>query len=177
MEDVAALFFGAIIIMFFSYERFNRVTYDGGPQLKRLITILSPDRLRARRVVVNAYLFYALALEVIYFFLCIYAKPLPALGGPNLLSAEVGASKLPTDSSETANSLVNGFDQATDLWVRTLSTSDAALAANPGAAPHWTSRPANRIFAGKIRGSSRPPRDARANSFLHIGERRVDRQV
>ncbi|MGO7486606.1 hypothetical protein ACCT28_36255 [Rhizobium ruizarguesonis] len=131
MEDIVALLFGAVIIMFFSYERFNRVTYDGGQQLKRLISILSPDKLRARRIVVNAYLFYALTLEVIYFFLCIYAKLLPALGGPNLMSTEVGASKLPSGASETATSLVEGFDQATELWVRALSTSDAALVANP----------------------------------------------
>ncbi|MGO7919427.1 hypothetical protein ACC755_09685 [Rhizobium ruizarguesonis] len=129
MQDVGALLFGATIIMFFSYERFNRATYDGGQQLKRLVDLLSPDKLRARRVVLNAYLFYALTLVVIYLLFCVYAKLLPVLGGPNLFSAEIGANKLPSGSSETASNLVGGFNKALELW--TASLSDPSVAAVP----------------------------------------------
>jgi hypothetical protein len=97
MKDILALLFGAAIVVFFSYDRFNRTTDEAGQQLQRLVNLLSPDKLRSGRVVFNAYTFYALTFLVIYFFLCAYAELIPALGGPDLT---VGASKLPSLAGE-----------------------------------------------------------------------------
>ncbi|NKL74902.1 hypothetical protein [Rhizobium leguminosarum] len=97
MKDLLALLFGAAIVVFYSYDRFNRTTDEAGQQLQRLVNLLSPDKLRSGRVVFNAYTFYALTFLVIYFFLCAYAELIPALGGPDLT---VGASKLPSLASE-----------------------------------------------------------------------------
>lgn len=97
MKDLVALLFGAAIVVFFSYDRFNRTTDEAGQQLQGLVNLLSPDKLRSGRVVFNAYIFYALTFLVIYLFLCAYAELIPALGGPDLT---VGATKLPTLASE-----------------------------------------------------------------------------
>jgi hypothetical protein len=48
-QEVFALLFGAFIVVLFSYERFNRTTYDTGTRLERLVALLSPDKMRARR--------------------------------------------------------------------------------------------------------------------------------
>ncbi|MES0807902.1 hypothetical protein ABLO27_00365 [Roseibium sp. SCPC15] len=109
MSDLVALLFGALIIGFFSYERFNRATYEGRKQLERLVDLLTPDKLRARRVVLHAYLFYALTLLLIYFFLCAYAEVLPYLGGPELASGTIGASQLPSASSGDTSEFTTGF--------------------------------------------------------------------
>lgn len=97
MNDLLALLFGAAIVVFFSYDRFNRTTDETGQQLQRLVNLLSPDKLRSGRVVFNAYTFYALTFLVIYFFLCAYAELIPALGAPDFT---IGASKLPPLSGE-----------------------------------------------------------------------------
>jgi len=123
MQDIVALLFGAVIIMFFSYERFNRTTYDGGQQLKRLINLLTPDKMRARRVVLNAYLAYAFTLEMIYFFMCAYANMLTIIGAPDFSSADVGADKLPAASTEPAAAIVESFGKASEQWVQALSSA------------------------------------------------------
>ncbi len=124
MPNLVALLFGAAIVLFYSYERFNRVTYQGGRQLERLVNLLSPDKLRARRIVVHAYAFYALILLLIYFFLCAYAKLLPLVGGPDLA---VGASKLPVLPVDGAASVTTGFtagdDSAAIPWTQPLSSA------------------------------------------------------
>ncbi|MDW3223357.1 MAG: hypothetical protein R8G34_10790 [Paracoccaceae bacterium] len=97
MSDFAALLYGAVIIVFFSYERFNRTTYDVGKRLERLVSLLSPDKLRARRVVVQAWFFYTLALLIAYLMLCVYAQVLPAL---NIDPSIVGATDLPSGENE-----------------------------------------------------------------------------
>ncbi|MBY3158293.1 hypothetical protein HFO56_39015 [Rhizobium laguerreae] len=97
MKDLLALLFGAAIVVFFSYDRFNRTTDEAGQQLQRLVNQLSPDKLRSGRVVFHAYTFYALTFLVIYFLLCAYAELIPALGGPDIT---VGASKLPSLANE-----------------------------------------------------------------------------
>lgn len=109
MHDLVALLFGAVIIVFFSYERFNRATYEGGRQLRRLVDLLSPDQLRARRVFLNAYGFYAIALLLIYSFLCVYAELLPLLGGPNLTSDTLGADQLPAVPTAPPANATTGF--------------------------------------------------------------------
>lgn len=119
MPDGLALFVGAAIILFFSYERFNRTTHEGGRRLERVVSLLSPNKLRARRIVLRAYGFYALALIVIYLFMCAYAELLPMIGGPELDVSSMGASDIPVvalvetapttgfdpDSAETAQQL------------------------------------------------------------------------
>lgn len=129
MPDLVALLFGALIIVAFSYERFNRATYEGGRQLERLVTLLSPDKLRARRIVLRAYVFYAITLLIIYFFLCAYAEVIPLLGGPDLDAGALGASKLPTIQVEGAAPLTTGFDPGGEAgesgWKQPLSSADA----------------------------------------------------
>lgn len=128
MTNLVALLFGMAVVIFFSYERFNRTTDDVGKQLQRLVSLLSPDKLRSRRVVLNAYGFYAATFVLIYFFLCAYAELLPALGGPDLT---VGASKLP--ASPEVRAVVAGFTPANSsadfldaLWKQPLSSSTRA---------------------------------------------------
>ncbi|MCA1408517.1 hypothetical protein I6F26_30210 [Ensifer sp. IC3342] len=111
MPNLVALLFGAAIVLFYSYNRFNRVTYEGGRQMERLVNLLSPDKLRARRIVLHAYAFYALILLLIYFFLCAYAELLPLLGGPDLA---VGASKLPVPSADAPTAVIAGFAPSND---------------------------------------------------------------
>lgn len=101
MNNWLALLSGVVIVVLFSYERFNRTTDEAGQQLYRLVSLLSPDKLRSRRVVLNAYLFYAATFLLIYLFLCAYAELLPTLGGPDLT---IGASKLPPLPIPPANS-------------------------------------------------------------------------
>ncbi|MGO8047891.1 hypothetical protein ACC713_33980 [Rhizobium johnstonii] len=92
MPDLIALLVGATIVLFFSYERFNRTTDEAGQKLQRLVSLLTPDKLRSRRVVLNAYAFYATTFLLIYLILCAYAELIPTLGGPDL---GVGARTLP----------------------------------------------------------------------------------
>lgn len=105
MSGPVALVFGAFIIVFFAYDRFNRAGYEGSQQFERLVPYLSPDKLRARQVVLRAYLFYAATLLMIYFFLCIYAEVLPQFGA-SLSDAEtaVGATVIGASESSAAAS-------------------------------------------------------------------------
>jgi len=98
MSELQALLFGAAIVIVFSYERFNRTTFDSGMRLQRLIALLSPDQLRARRVVMRAWLFYTAALLLIYLVFCIYGEVLPALN----MSDAVGASALPNPDQSSS---------------------------------------------------------------------------
>lgn len=129
MSNLVALLLGAAIVLFYSYERFNRVTYEGGRQLERLVNLLSPDKLRSRRIVMHAYAFYALTLLLIYFFLCAYAKLLPQLGGPDLA---VGASQLPVlpadGSADVSTGFTPGNDNAAIPWTQPLSSAAAPVA-------------------------------------------------
>ena len=130
MPDTIALLFGMAIILVFSYDRFNVATYDGEARLDRLVTLISPDKLRARSTVLKAYSLYAGMLIVIYLFLCAYAEILPILGGPNLL-AEAGTSQLPVEAGEVPLADASGF----------VSVGDAAEAwAQPLAEPEMSSR-------------------------------------
>lgn len=121
MPDGLALFIGAAIIAFFSYDRFDRVTGEGARQLERVVSLLSPNKMRARRVVLRAYVFYALALLMIYFFLCAYAELLPLIGGPALDGNAIGASGIPVVGVETASQLTTGFNSSDILGDQQLS--------------------------------------------------------
>ena len=112
MNEVLALLFGAGIIVLFSYDRFNLATYDGEGRLDRLITLLSPDKLRARGTVLTAYAFYVGMLLVTYLILCAYAEILPVLGGQDL-RPEVGAAELPSAAATpTRNTSSDGLSNA-----------------------------------------------------------------
>jgi hypothetical protein len=108
MPNLVALMFGAVIVAVFSYERFNQASYAAGRRLERLVSLLSPEQLRARRVVLKAYVLYAAALLLIYFFLCAYAQFLPYIGGPDLTS-QIGASELPATSTAGPPPAMTGF--------------------------------------------------------------------
>ncbi len=110
MPDGLALFIGAAIIAFFSYDRFDRVTHQGGRQLERVVSLLSPNKMRARRVVLRAYVFYALALLIIYLFMCAYAELLPLVGGPALNGEAMGASGIPVAGVDVTSQLTTGFN-------------------------------------------------------------------
>jgi hypothetical protein len=137
MTDVVALLFGAVIVIFFSYERFNRTTDEAGQQMLRLAKLLSPDKLRSRGVVTNAYFFYAATFVVIYLFLCAYAQLIPALGGPNI---PVGATKLPVleQSAVVKVNPTTGFTAASEGDV-----SDFAMIQPPDASVDRAPRQGN----------------------------------
>ncbi len=126
MSDTFALLFGAAIVFFFSYDRFNLATYEGDGRIDRLVALVSPDKLRARGTVLKAFLFYAVMLLIIYVFLCAYAELVPLLGGPNIAPDATGASQLP-DSSSTASQPATGFSPvsggAVEAWAQPLSGS------------------------------------------------------
>ncbi|PTM76737.1 hypothetical protein [Cereibacter johrii] len=113
MSSVVALLVGAAVVVLFSYDRFNRASYETGRQLERLVDLLTPEKLRARRIILRAYFFYALAMLAIYFFLCAYAELLPQLGATGLPAPET-ASPLP-GSDGAAGAL--GIDPATSLTI------------------------------------------------------------
>jgi len=107
--EVAALVFGALIVSAFSFERFNRPSYDERYELDKLVALLPPDQLRARRVVFHAFSLYLLALLVLYFLGCAFANLLQFLGFEPSIGAETGP------DSETENSL--GIPPAVSLSV------------------------------------------------------------
>ncbi len=113
MSSVVALLVGAAVVVLFSYDRFNRASYETGRQLERLVDLLTPEKLRARRIILRAYFFYALAMLAIYFFLCAYAELLPQLGATGLPAPET-ASPLP-GAGGAAGAL--GIDPATSLTI------------------------------------------------------------
>ncbi|WP_422049025.1 hypothetical protein [Shimia sp.] len=131
MHDIVALFFGVGIIIAFSHERFNRISYETGKRLDRLVSFLTPDKLRARRQVTYAYFIYTLSLIILYLILCGYAEILlPLIGGQNLLP-EIGASTLPSEAStspppasDTAPEPTTGFapmeSSAIEFWIANL---------------------------------------------------------
>lgn len=96
-SDVAALLFGTGIIIAFSYERFNRISYDTSRRLERLVSFLTPDKMRARQKVGYAYFIYTLTMVIAYLVLCAYSSVLfPLIGAEGLLpTADIGASGLP----------------------------------------------------------------------------------
>ncbi|TCS60281.1 hypothetical protein EDD52_115101 [Primorskyibacter sedentarius] len=112
MSDGLALFIGAAIIAFFSYDRFDRETHQGGRQLERVVSLLSPNKMRAQRVVLRAYIFYALALLVIYLFMCAYAELLPYFGGPDFGGEAIGAREIPIVGADNASQVTTGFNPA-----------------------------------------------------------------
>jgi hypothetical protein len=112
MTDGLALFLGAAIIAFFSYDRFDRVTHQGGRQLERVVSLLSPNKMRARHVVLRAYVFYALALIIIYLFMCAYAELLPYVGGPGLDGEAVGAQGIPIAGVDATSLQTTGFNSS-----------------------------------------------------------------
>lgn len=79
MSEGLALLFGAAIVAFFSYERFNRATYEAGSRLERLVLLVSPNKLRARRIVLQAWMSYAGMLLIIYLIFCAYAEVIPGI--------------------------------------------------------------------------------------------------
>lgn len=77
----AALAFGAVVVVLFARDQFNRPSYEGARELTRLIALLTPSAMRRRNVYWRAYCFYAGILLLIYFVLCAYGLILaPALG-------------------------------------------------------------------------------------------------
>lgn len=131
MHDIVALIFGVGIIIAFSHERFNRISYETGKRLDRLVLFLTPDKLRARRQVTYAYFIYTLSLIILYLILCAYAEVLlPLIGGQSLLP-EIGASTLPTEASTSTAPLsdassepTTGFapmgTSAVEFWIESL---------------------------------------------------------
>ena len=139
MPDVVALLFGVGIIIAFSYERFNRISYETGRRLERLVKLLTPDKLRARRQVTYAHFLYSLALIVLYLILCAYAEVLlPLIGGGELIP-DVGASALPEAApaapATTAATVPTGYSPmdkpAVAFWTDGLTTAATVVQTAP----------------------------------------------
>ncbi|MDC0657178.1 hypothetical protein N6L27_04125 [Leisingera sp. SS27] len=137
MNDIVALSFGVGIIIAFSHERFNRISYETGKRLDRLVLFLTPDKLRARRQVTYAYFIYTLSLIILYLILCAYAEVLlPLIGGQSLLP-EIGASTLPTEAStstapvsDASSEPTTGFapmgTSAAEFWIKSLEPATSS---------------------------------------------------
>ncbi|WP_210526908.1 hypothetical protein [Rubellimicrobium arenae] len=115
MHDYAvALLFGAVIVVVFAWDQFNRPSYETSRELTRLVELLTPSRMRRRTVYWRAYSFYAGILLVVYATLCAYGSllapalglQLPGLGSP----PEIGASELPLLSRAAGEAAVSGYD-------------------------------------------------------------------
>jgi hypothetical protein len=106
MDEFFALLVGAVVVVFYSYRRFNRSTDETSRQLAGLVSLLTPDRLRSRQVVSRAYIFYVFTFLVIYLLLCVYAQFIPMLAGPKI---PVGAVALPQAEEITTEKLTAGF--------------------------------------------------------------------
>lgn len=114
-ESFVALIFGAVIIVFFAWDQFNRPTYEKSRELTRLIELLAPSDMRQRTVYWRAYMFYAGILLLVYFTLCAYGtvllEPLGLL--PDGLSAgdggNIGATEAPTAASAVQNRPTTGY--------------------------------------------------------------------
>lgn len=146
-DDLVALLFGAAIVIFFAYDRFNSAGYEGSQQFERLVAYLSPDKMRTRRVILRAYLVYATILVAIYLFLCTYAGFLPQLGAQLPPGASIGASRIGADAADAAGGTPSGL-------VPSASTSLAVALIMVGLAPsfpvlerfeHWMRSTAHRL--------------------------------
>lgn len=73
-EFYFSLCFGGFIIAVYSFEQFERPSYEPSQELTRLIRVLQPSDLRNRKVYYPAYLFYAGLLVGIYALLCIFGS-------------------------------------------------------------------------------------------------------
>lgn len=91
LPDWIGLFFGALVVVFYSFERFNRANYEDRNNIDDLILLLSPDQLRARTVVMRAYLGYTLMLLSVYLLVCGFSNVFALLGFGDLAGAQVGA--------------------------------------------------------------------------------------
>lgn len=90
-EEVFALLFGAAIVALFSYERFNRNSFSTGTRLERLVSVLSPEKLRARKVIRRVWAYYCIGLLALYLTLCVYWDVLGSIVGLEGESEAAGA--------------------------------------------------------------------------------------
>lgn len=90
-EEIFALLFGASIVALFSYERFNRNSFGTGTRLERLVSVLSPEKLRARKVIRRVWGYYCIGLLALYLTLCVYSDVLGSIIGLEGDSAPAGA--------------------------------------------------------------------------------------
>ena len=70
----------------------------------------------------RAYIFYALALLMIYLFMCAYAELLPLVGGPSLDGNAIGASGIPVVNVEPSSQVTTGFNSSDPLSDQRLSS-------------------------------------------------------
>ncbi|MEP0962263.1 MAG: hypothetical protein ABJQ70_19780 [Roseobacter sp.] len=139
MSNIAALLFGMFIIVAFSYERFNRISYETSRRLERLVSFLTPDKLRARRQVTYAYMIYTCSLLLLYLILCMYSEVLlPLIGGQSLLP-DIGAAALPNASQAgpaqsaltSTSSVATGFSplgkSPVEFWTEGMKSSEVVI--------------------------------------------------
>ncbi|WP_424929325.1 hypothetical protein [Amaricoccus tamworthensis] len=136
MDYTVALIFGAVIIVVFAWDQFQRPSYDGSRELTRLIEILTPSKMRKSGIYMRAYLVYVVLLLVIYFTLCAYVEILfPLLGleiaGAGGISDEVGAPQLPTNCQTAINTAVTGFSPQAVIGGQDLSAGTGECAPPP----------------------------------------------
>ncbi|WP_299960845.1 hypothetical protein [uncultured Roseobacter sp.] len=110
MEDWVAMLIGAIVIVLFSFERFNRANYEQKYQLDELMRLLAPDQLRARSVVTQAYVGYTVLLLLIYFLVCAFSNVFVLLGFDALAGKN--------DIGGGASTVGSNADEAETLGIR-----------------------------------------------------------
>lgn len=119
IPDWIGLFFGALVVVFYSFERFNRANYEDRNNIDDLILLLSPDQLRARTVVMRAYLGYTLMLLSVYLLVCGFSNIFTLLGVGGLAepAAGAGANVIGSNADETTTEEKLGINPKVSLTV------------------------------------------------------------
>ncbi|WP_434050749.1 MAG: hypothetical protein RDA78_15605 [Roseibium sp.] len=119
LSEWAGLLFGALVVVFYSFERFNRANYEERYNLDDLILLLAPDQLRTRTVVMRAYLGYTLMLLSVYFLVCGFSNVFALLGFGGLSGAQVGAGAgaVGSNADGTATQTTLGINPKVSLTV------------------------------------------------------------
>lgn len=113
-DSLVALLFGAVIVVVFAWDQFNRPTYEQSRELTRLIELLAPADMRQRTIYWRAYVFYAGILLLVYITLCAYGtvllEPLGLLPeGVSLDGQMIGTTEAPSIEPSANNVLTTGF--------------------------------------------------------------------
>lgn len=121
VPDWVGLLFGALVVVFYSFERFNRANYEDRYNLDDLILLVTPDQLRARAVVMRAYLGYTLMLLSVYFLVCGFSNVFALLGFGGLSGGQVGA------GADAVGSNADGTTTQTQLGINPKVSLTVAL--------------------------------------------------
>ena len=113
------LLFGAIVVVFYSFERFNRANYEERYNLDELMQLLPPDQLRGRTVVMRAYIGYTVMILSVYFLVCGFSNVFALLGLPGSSGSQLGggAETIGSNADGSTTQSKTGIDPKVSLGV------------------------------------------------------------